>query len=83
MLRAVRPCNQLARFPGCYRQPGVHPVGTLIVPGSAWHQGLRGEKGGVAVPTSGTPDLLLSTLSSLRSFTLGYCAHHQPPTWRA
>lgn len=48
-------------------------------------QGFRREERGVAVPStkSRTPDPRLPTPSSLRSLTLGYCAHHRSPVWRA
>lgn len=48
-------------------------------------QGFRRKDRGVTVPStkSGTPDPRLPAPSSLRSLTLGYCAHHQSPVWRA
>lgn len=86
MLRAVRPWNQLARLPGRSSQPGfcaLPGIGLSRVPSGI--QGFRREERGVAVPSTkcGTPDPRLPAPSSLRSLTLGYCAHHQSPVWRA
>lgn len=70
--RALQP----ARFAPCLESdfPGL-PLASRAL----------GGKTGVTVPStkSGTPDPRLPAPSSLRSLTLGYCAHHQSPVWRA